>query len=78
MASGRPTKVGLSPTRFALIGSELIAFTLLGVLADWITGWLPWTTVAMTLLGLAAVMIQLARAVLSGSAKSGAPQKPGP
>lgn len=62
MTQERPTPAVVSPKRFAIIGSELVAFTLLGVMIDVLAGWLPWATVTSTLLGLVAVMIQLVRA----------------
>lgn len=64
--------------RFALIGSQMAAFTLLGVIVDYFLGSLPWATVLLTLLGFIAVIAQLARAVLkNGPGRAGRGGDPG-
>jgi len=60
-----------------MIGSELVAFTLFGVVIDWLTGWLPWVTVTLTLLGLVTVMIQIGRAAMVKTPTRGAPKDTG-
>ena len=52
-----------SPIGFALIGSEMAAFTILGVILDWATGSTPWLTVALTLFGCAAAFFHLLQLV---------------
>ena len=58
----------ITPAGFAIIGSEMVAFTLLGVGIDWLAGWTPWATVTLTVLGLVAAMVHLGRIVRSNAA----------
>jgi F0F1-type ATP synthase assembly protein I len=47
-----------------VVGSEIVGFTVTGLLLDYAIGTMPWCTVALTLLGLAASfmhLVQMAR-----------------
>jgi F0F1-type ATP synthase assembly protein I len=50
---------------------EMAGFTVAGVLIDWLTGWLPWATITLTLLGVVAAFVHLFRTVRKAS-------RPGP
>ena len=63
MTPGPPDRRVVTPVAFAMIGSEMVGCTLLGVGIDYLTGWVPWATVTGTLLGLVAAMMHLARIV---------------
>lgn len=67
-----PDRLGFG--RFAMIGSQMAVFTLVGVGVDSAFGVLPWATIGLTLVGFLAVVVQLARVVLKngpGPADSG-------
>ncbi len=68
----------MSPVAFAVVGSEMVGFTVTGLLIDWLTGWMPWTTVVLTVLGLVAAMIHLARIVQKPAGKQDGPTAGGP
>ncbi len=61
----------MSPFAFAVLGMEMAGFTVAGVLIDWLTGWLPWATITLTLLGVVAAFVHLFRTVRKAS-------RPGP
>jgi F0F1-type ATP synthase assembly protein I len=46
-----------------VVGSEIVGFTVTGLLLDYAIGTMPWCTVALTLLGLAASFMHLIRMV---------------
>ena len=50
----KPISTGMG---FTLIGSELVAFTLVGVGLDYWLGSLPWLTLVFTLLGMGAAVL---------------------
>lgn len=68
MSTGRPNRGPISPFGFAVIGMEMVSFTLLGLLIDYFTGWMPWTTVALTPLGLVAAMVHVVRMTKANAA----------
>jgi F0F1-type ATP synthase assembly protein I len=48
-----------APVGLMLAGSEMVTFTLLGLLIDYLAGTMPWFTVTLTLLGVVAAFFQL-------------------
>lgn len=63
-----PDRRPVSPVGLAVVGTEMVGFTLTGLLIDWLAGWMPWATVTLTLLGLLAAMLHLVR-LAQGSGK---------
>lgn len=61
MANGRNGPVIAPLTGYALIGSEMAGFTVLGLGIDWAAGSTPWATVILTLLGFVAAFVHLTR-----------------
>ena len=61
MTPPTPGRRPLSPIAFAVVGSEMACFTLLGVGIDSFAGTMPWATVGLTLLGTVAAMVHLIR-----------------
>ncbi len=61
MAADRPEPRPSLAMGFAAIGSEMVGFTLFGVLIDYLTKAWPWATAGMTLLGLAVAMWHLSQ-----------------
>ena len=57
----------VSPFAFAVLGMEMVGFTVVGVVIDWLTGLMPWFTVTLTRLGVVVAVLHLARAVLKPS-----------
>ncbi len=49
------------PIGFMVAGSEMVAFTMVGLLLDYAFGTMPWFTIGLTLLGLAAAFLVLVR-----------------
>lgn len=62
----------LSPIAFAVVGSEMASFTLVGVGIDYFAGTMPWMTVGLTLLGTVAAMVHLIRMALPKNPPGGA------
>jgi F0F1-type ATP synthase assembly protein I len=58
-----PDRRPVTPVGFAVVGSEMVGFTLAGVAIDWLAGTIPWATVILTVLGLLAALMHLARMV---------------
>ena len=56
-------KSPVSPVGLMVVGSEIVGFTITGLLLDYAIGTMPWCTVALTLLGLAASFMHLVRLV---------------
>jgi F0F1-type ATP synthase assembly protein I len=75
MNTGRPDRRVMSPLAFAVVGTEMVAFTLAGLAIDWFAGWTPWATVGLTLLGLVAAMAHIIR--MASPAGQGRPPDPG-
>ncbi len=63
-----PDRRPVNPMAFAVLGLEMVGFTVTGVLIDWLAGSAPWATVTLTLLGVAAAFLHLVRATQAGSA----------
>ena len=65
----------MSPFAFAVLGMEMVGFTVTGIVIDWLVGWrFMWATVVLTLLGVVAAFMHLVRAVQVGpTAKSDRP-----
>jgi F0F1-type ATP synthase assembly protein I len=51
----------VSPLGFAVLGSELVGFTLVGLFFDWLLGWLPWCTIGGLVGGLMLVLLHMAQ-----------------
>jgi F0F1-type ATP synthase assembly protein I len=61
MASDGPTPAPNLAKGYAAVGSEMVGFTLLGVLVDYLThGW-PWATAILTMVGVAVAVWHLSR-----------------
>lgn len=61
MADSRPISQPSLVKGFSVLGSELVGFTLVGVLVDYLTNGWPWATAGLTVLGLTVVMIHLSQ-----------------
>lgn len=68
-----PARRPLSPLAFAVVGSEMAAFTLVGVGIDLAAGTMPWATVALTLVGAMAAMVHLVRMAMPKPPPGGMP-----
>ena len=60
---------------FAVIGSELVTFTVMGVALDYVFRSSPWLTVSLTLLGLVAAVLLTVRLLKAEAAAK--PNRPG-
>jgi F0F1-type ATP synthase assembly protein I len=49
------------PVGLMIAGSEMVSFTLLGLLLDYALDTMPWLTIGLTLLGLVAAFFQLTK-----------------
>jgi F0F1-type ATP synthase assembly protein I len=76
MPPAPPDRRVVTPVGFALIGSEMVGFTVTGVLIDWAAGTTPWATVTLTLMGLLAAFLHMVRLVKKGTAAPKADEKP--
>jgi F0F1-type ATP synthase assembly protein I len=73
-AAGRRLPIGLM-----LVGSEMVSFTVLGLLLDYGFGTMPGFTIALTLLGLGAAffhLVKMSQALAAKSAKKPEPPPP--
>jgi F0F1-type ATP synthase assembly protein I len=61
MPDDQPSNGPNIPIGFMLAGSEMVAFTIFGLLIDYALGTMPWFTIGLTLLGLAAAFAALLR-----------------
>lgn len=61
MPDDQPSNGPHVPIGFMLAGSEMVAFTVIGLLLDYALGTMPWFTIVLTLLGLAAAFFALVR-----------------
>ncbi len=60
------------PIQLLVVGSEMVSFTIAGLLIDYALGSMPWATVVLTVLGMLAAFAHLVQMVnLKG-------QRPGP
>jgi F0F1-type ATP synthase assembly protein I len=46
---------------FLVVGSEMVSFTLFGLLIDYLIGSLPWATAGLTVLGVVVAFVHLVR-----------------
>jgi F0F1-type ATP synthase assembly protein I len=71
MDADRPPPPGRPPMAIGLlvVGSEMVSFTVVGLLLDYALNSMPWATVVFTLLGVLAAFMHLVRMVN--------PRKPG-
>ncbi len=53
----------VNPYGLMVVGSEMVSFTLVGLLVDWGLGSMPWATVGLTVLGGIAAFLHLIRMV---------------
>jgi F0F1-type ATP synthase assembly protein I len=77
MPDDRPSNGPRVPIGLMVAGTEMVSFTLLGLLLDYAFGTMPGFTIGLTLLGLVAAFFQLtklAKILASRSAKN----RPGP
>ncbi len=74
MPDDRPSNGPSAPIGLMVAGSEMVSFTLVGLLLDFSLGTMPGFTIGLTLLGLAAAFFQLTRLAKSLAAKK--PEKP--
>ena len=49
------------PVALAMLGSQMVGFTLAGIAIDYFAGTMPWLTVALTIVGFVAVFVQLVK-----------------
>ena len=63
------------PVGLMVAGSEMVSFTLLGLLLDYALGTMPWLTIGLTLLGLVAAFFQLTK-LAKALAKKNPPEPP--
>lgn len=61
MASERPSKGRGLPVGLMVIGSEMVSFTVVGLLLDFVLNTMPGFTIGLTLLGFVAAFAQLLR-----------------
>jgi F0F1-type ATP synthase assembly protein I len=57
-------------------GSEMVSFTLLGLLLDYALDTMPWLTIGLTLLGLVAAFFQLTKLAKALAARKKPPDPP--
>lgn len=63
------------PVGLMVAGSEMVSFTLLGLLLDYALDTMPWLTIGLTLLGLVAAFFQLTK-LAKALAKKKPPKPP--
>ena len=61
MPSDPPSHRQSSPVGLMVAGSEMVSFTLFGLLLDYLSGMMPVFTILLTLLGVVAAFFQLIR-----------------
>lgn len=61
MPADPPSSGRRLPISFAIAGSEMASFTILGLLLDFGLGTMPWFTIGLTLAGLAAAFVHLVK-----------------
>jgi F0F1-type ATP synthase assembly protein I len=72
-----PTNGSRVPMGFLIVGSEMVSFTLFGLLVDYILGTLPGFTIGLTLIGVGAAFFHLIKMSQSlAGKKSKLPDKP--
>jgi F0F1-type ATP synthase assembly protein I len=64
------------PVGLMIAGSEMVSFTLLGLLLDYALGTMPGFTIGLTLLGLVAAFFQLTKIAKALAAKKKPPDAP--
>jgi len=64
------------PMGFLLVGSEMVTFTLFGLLLDYLIGSMPGCTIAFTLLGVAFAFFHLTKMAKVFAKKTGKPEPP--
>jgi F0F1-type ATP synthase assembly protein I len=64
------------PVGLMIAGSEMVSFTLLGLLIDYGLGTMPGFTIGLTLLGLVAAFFQLTKIAKTLAAKKKPPDPP--
>jgi len=65
MTAGRSAPEPALGKGFAVVGSEMVGFTLVGVLIDYLTNGWPWGTAGLTLLGVGVALWHLS--LIAGS-----------
>jgi F0F1-type ATP synthase assembly protein I len=61
MPADPPSNGPRLPVGLMVAGSEMVSFTVAGLVIDYLCGTLPWFTVVLTLLGLVAAFFMLIR-----------------
>jgi F0F1-type ATP synthase assembly protein I len=61
------------PVGLMIAGSEMVSFTLLGLLIDYAAGTMPGFTIGLTLLGLVAAFLQLTKLAKALAARKAKP-----
>jgi F0F1-type ATP synthase assembly protein I len=61
MAGDRPSRGPRLPIGLMAIGSQMVGFTVLGIVLDYLLGSMPAFTIGLTLLGFVAAFVQLIR-----------------
>ena len=47
------------PIAFAVLGTQMVGFTIAGIAIDYVAGTMPWLTITLTILGFVVVFAQL-------------------
>ena len=71
MPADGPTSTPAMGKGLAVVGSEMVGFTLLGVLCDYLTNGWPWATAGLTVLGFLVAMLHLSRLAKSIGTRAG-------
>ena len=78
MPADPPSDGRRMPMGLMVAGSEMVSFTLLGLLLDYALGSMPGFTIGLTLLGLAVAFFHLVQMAKALSAKKPDPPEPPP
>jgi F0F1-type ATP synthase assembly protein I len=76
MPDDQPSNGPRVPVGLMVAGSEMVSFTLLGLLLDYAFGTMPGFTIGLTLLGLVAAFFQLTKLAKALAAKKKPPDRP--
>ncbi len=65
MPNDRPSPAPRLPLQLLVVGTEMVSFTVAGLILDWLLNSMPWATVVLTVLGFLAAFMHLVRQVNS-------------
>lgn len=81
MADDQPSDGPRLPIHLMVVGSEMVSFTLLGLVLDYFLGTMPGFTVALTLFGVGVAfwhLVQMSKRVAAQATKKKPPAPPAP